>query len=110
VLFKTVKPFVNKERLLRFYSLDYQKLSPVMRESFKLIVNEYLESLLPFIKTPTLLIYGDKDKETPLYMGERYKQLLSNARLKVFKGAGHFCFIDSPLKFNMEVREFLLSK
>ena len=29
--------------------------------------------------------------------------------LLIIENAGHFCFIDKPNKFNMEVKEFLLS-
>ena len=70
---------------------------------------EHLDGRLKDIVNPTLLIFGDKDKETPLYMARRLKNGIAGSRLIVIKGAGHFCFIDRPIKFNMEVKEFLLS-
>ena len=107
--FKMLKPFLKRERLEKFYSSDYRALSPVMKESFKLIINERLDGELVKIKNPTLLVFGKNDKETPLYMARRLNRGIANSTLKVFDNAGHFCFIDKSAKFNMEVREFLLS-
>ena len=108
-LFNVLKRFIPREKLAKFYSKDYNALSPVMKESFKKIVNEYLDDRLKYILNPTLLIFGIKDKETPLYMAKRLRAGISDSRLSVIKDAGHFCFIDKPNKFNMEVKEFLLS-
>ncbi len=108
-LFKVLKHFVSKEKLKMFYSKDYLSVNPVMRQSFNLIVNEHLDDKIGNIKNPTLIIFGDKDKQTPLYMAKRLFEGIPNSKLVVVRGAGHFCFIDKPAKFNMEVREFLLS-
>lgn len=108
--FKVAKKFFSKEKLTRFYSSDYNSLSPIMQKSFIKIVTEHLDDRLEYIENPTLLVFGDKDRETPLYMAKRLNRGIKNSRLLVVKGAGHFCFIDSPMKFNGEVREFLLSK
>lgn len=107
--FKTLKLFVPKEKLKRFYSKDYLALSPIIRESFIKIVNEHLDGYLKDIQNPVLLIYGKKDKETPLYMAKKLRKNIKNSSLSVYENAGHFAFIDCPMKFNMEVREFLLS-
>ena len=107
--FSLLKKFVKKEKLKRFYSPDYLALNETMRSSFVKIINEHLESYLPLIDTPTLIINGKLDTETPLYMAKRLNKNIKESILKVFDGCGHFCFIDKPNKFNMEVREFLLS-
>ena len=107
--FKVLKTFLPKSKLQRFYSKDYLSLSPVMKQSFIKIVNEHLDGYLCSIKNQVLLIYGKKDKETPIYMAKRLNGLIKNSKLTIYKNAGHFAFIDCPYKFNMEVREFLLS-
>ena len=61
------------------------------------------------IDTATLIINGKLDAETPLYMAKKLNKNIKNSTLKVFEECGHFCFLDKPNKFNMEVREFLLS-
>ena len=109
-VFKTLKLILPKEKLSRFYSCDYNALSPVMKESFVKIVNEYLDDLLPKIENRTLIVFGENDYETPLYMAKRLYKGISGSELKVIKDAGHFAFIDKPFRFNMEVREFLFSR
>ncbi len=108
--FKALKPFIKKQKLLRFYSKDYLALSPVMRESFKKIVNEHLDGFLDKITAKTLIVFGSLDKETPIYMAKKLNQGIEKSKLIIIEDAGHFCFIDKPFKFNVEVREFLLSK
>ena len=107
--YNALKRFIPKEKLSAFFSPDYNALSPVMKESFKKIVNEHLDERLKNIKNPTFLVFGKNDKETPLYMAKRLNAGIAGSRLIVLEGAGHFCFIDKPNKFNMEVKEFLLS-
>ena len=109
ISFNFLKKFIPKEKLKGFYSSDYLALSPVMQESFIKIINETLDYALPFINNQTLLVFGDLDQETPLYMAKRFHENISNSKLKIMEGAGHFCFLDKPHAFNMEVREFLLS-
>ena len=107
--FNLLKKFISKDKLKRFYSSDYLALDEVMRKSFIKIVNEHLDGVLSSIKNQTLLIFGKNDKETPLYMAKRLNKGIKNSSLLVFENAGHFCFLDKPIKFNTEVKEFLLS-
>ena len=81
----------------------------MMKKSFIKIVNEILDEYLGFIQNQTLIINGDKDTETPLYMAKKLNENIPNSTLLMFKGATHFCFLDKPNKFNMEVKEFILS-
>ena len=106
--FNVLKKFINKEKLSAFYSKDYNALDSVMKKSFKLIVSEHLDGVLDKISVPTLIVYGKNDKETPPYMAKRFNKNIKNSKLLALN-AGHFCFIDCPHKFNMEVKEFLLS-
>lgn len=108
-LFRIVKPFLGNRKPKFFYSSDYLRCDEVMKESFRLIINEHLDSYLDKIKNPVMIIYGEKDKETPVYMAKRLRKNIKGSELTIIKDAGHFCFIDKPLKFNTEVREFLLS-
>lgn len=107
--FSLLKRFIPKEKLTSFYSSDYQSLNETMKKSFINIVNEHLDCYLKDITNQTLLVFGDLDKQTPLYMAKKFNRCIKNSSLSIYKGAGHFAFIDKPLKFNLEVREFLLS-
>lgn len=108
-LFKALRKVVPKEKLKIFYSKDYLAVDEVMKKSFNLIVSEHLDDKIQNVKNPTLIIFGERDKQTPLYMAKRLFNGIPDSRLVVIEGAGHFCFIDKPAKFNTEVREFLLS-
>lgn len=107
--FKVLKRFVKREKLLKFYSADYKALNSTMKESFKLIVGEHLDYTLKDIHNQTLIIFGKEDKDTPLYMAKKLRKNLDNSKLLILDKAGHFSFLDKPLQFNLEVREFLLS-
>lgn len=56
---------------------------------------------------PTLLIWGDKDKVTPLWQGEKLKAVISGSRLDVLKGLGHIPQIEDPLRFNGSLVSFV---
>ena len=109
VAFKVLKRLLPREKLKWFYSKDYLALDSTMKESFNKIVKEHLDDKLIKIQNPTLVIFGENDKETPVYMAKRLFNGIKDSRLIILPKAGHFCFIDKPAKFNTEVREFLLS-
>jgi pimeloyl-ACP methyl ester carboxylesterase len=89
-----------------FGSEEYRTLSPVMRESYKLIVNEDLRYCAAKIKNKTLLLYGSDDNVTPASEeGEIFNGLIKGSRLVVTKG-GHFCFAEHPEVINGEIMRF----
>lgn len=91
----------------RFGSTDYRNASGQMRSILVKLVNEDITALLPQIKVPTLLIWGDQDASTPLVIGEIMHKMISDSRLKVFSGSGHFPFLDNYEKVVMELDGFL---
>ena len=54
------------------------------------------ESAFARLTMPTLLIWGDKDKTTPLRQGERLKTLIPKSELAVFPGIGHMPHLEAP--------------
>lgn len=99
----------RQEKLDKFYSKygskDYRE-SKGLRETFVKVVNEDLRGFLPSIKSPTLLIWGDQDKDTPLYFGKIMEKEIPDAGLVVFEGAGHFSYLDRLNDFNVIVSKF----
>lgn len=88
-------------------SADYKLLPLDMKKTFVNVVNEHLDYKLKEIDNKTLLLWGENDTETPLYMAERFKKGLKNSELIVLKNAGHFAFSDCPSTFNFLVKDFL---
>lgn len=91
----------------KFASRDYLAASPLMRKCLIRVVSEDLAPLLPRINCPTLLVWGRNDTETPVRDGYTMKELIPNARLEVFDGAGHFAFLNRPEEFDRLLEEFL---
>ncbi len=90
----------------RFGSRDYRAAGS-MRPTLVKIVNENLAPLLPSIQVPTLIVWGDQDREVPRSAMEIMAARIPRARLVVFEGAGHFPFLDMPEPFCRTVSEFL---
>ena len=78
----------------RYGSSDFQQVSGVMRQTFINVVNEDLLYLASQVKASTLLFWGDKDEDTPLWMGEKLEQEIPDAGLIVHKGAGHYAYLE----------------
>ena len=75
-------------------SKDYNSLSPIMKKTFVNIVNTFLEKYVIHINVPTIIFWGAKDKDTPLYMAKCFKNLIKSCELIVVKNAGHFSYLD----------------
>jgi pimeloyl-ACP methyl ester carboxylesterase len=56
---------------------------------------------------PTLLLWGDMDREVPLQDGERLQRAIPNARLLVFRACGHLPHEEYPETFVKLVSEFV---
>lgn len=103
-----VKLKILPERSLhKFGSEDFRKLSPVMKQSFVKIVSEDLSSDAQLIMCPTLLVWGENDTETPIFMAKKLGQLIKDSGLVVFENSGHFVFIQQFARFVLILKEFL---
>jgi pimeloyl-ACP methyl ester carboxylesterase len=101
-----------RERIYRAVaSQDYANAGP-LRNTFVKLVNDDLTparatSILSQIASPTLLVWGADDTETPLASAKVMERLIPQARLVVFQNAGHFSYLDQYGKFRLIVRQFL---
>ena len=90
----------------RVASQDWLDASEAMRGTFRLVVGEDLSPRLAQVKAPTLLIWGEQDTETPLWMAERMEALLPDAGLVVLPG-GHYVYAERSAEFNRIASHFL---
>ncbi len=88
-------------------SADYNKLKGVEKKTFINIVNEDLTDILEKITLPTLIIWGNKDKDTPIYMAKKLNRKLCSSGLVVIKDAGHFSYLDKPGRVLIIIRSFM---
>lgn len=104
--YRLVKKIAPKFAERHFGSAEYRSLSPIMKESYKKIVNEDLRENARKISNAVLLVEGEQDSVTPLTEAEIYSACLPNGRLRTMSG-GHFAFAENPVLFNLIVEEFL---
>ncbi|WP_298266547.1 alpha/beta fold hydrolase [Geobacter sp.] len=64
-------------------------------------------AMLGEIRTPTLVIHGERDAICPPGAGRFLAERIAGARLALFEGAGHAPFLSDPSRFNRLVGEFL---
>lgn len=72
-----------------FGSKDYLAASGNLRETMKNVVNEDLVPLLSGINIPTLILWGDKDNTTPIWMGKIMHQKINNSKFVEIKNGDH---------------------
>ncbi len=98
-----------QEALVQKYgSKDYAALSPEMRKTFVKVVNYDQSEKLASIRNSTLLVWGDKDTETPLWMGQQMEKSISDSALIVLDGGTHFAYLEHAARFNAIARSFLV--
>jgi pimeloyl-ACP methyl ester carboxylesterase len=102
----------TSERLLsdlrkKYGSPDYNALSDEMKKTFVKVVSEDLTPLLPQVKASTLLVWGENDTETPLWMGKQMEKTIPDAGLVVFEQDDHFAYLRQWPRFVCVVRAFL---
>ena len=108
--YRRVKKFFPKFAERHFGSEEYRALSPLMRESYKKIVNEDLSACAAAVKCRTYLLYGVSDSVTPPEEeGQTFHKLISGSCFDIMPG-GHFCFSEHPDLFNTKILNFLREK
>ncbi len=78
----------------RYGSADYRAAQGVLRDTFVRVVNEDLLPYAARVSVPTLLFWGDRDKDTPLWQGRLLEQTIPDAGLVLWQGAGHYSYLD----------------
>ena len=107
-LFFWIKDEVRMEKFYKkFGSDDYQESSGIMRRILVKVVNEDLKPILKSIKASTLIIWGENDDATPLFMAKTMEKEIEDSGLVVFEGAGHYSFLDDYSRFVAVINAFL---
>ena len=100
--FRNIAKLVKKLSFLPFYDLfrkafykfiirksDYPYVDGLMKETFTNVISEDLSQFTGFIRTPTVIIWGDKDKSTPVEDAYFMNEKIRNSKLVIIKDAGH---------------------
>lgn len=100
-----------KEKLFNYFSSpDYKNININMRNTFKNIIKEDLKNYYKNIKVETLIIWGEKDEDTPLKDAYLLNKIISNSGLIILKNLPHYSYLYNPHKINKIIEIFLKEK
>lgn len=88
-------------------SEDYKAASNVMKGVLIQSVERDLRPLLAQITNEALLVWGEKDEATPLWMGEVMEKTMPNATLIVLDNDDHFAYFHQSQRF-LAILEYFL--
>lgn len=97
---------LTKKNLDNFGSSDFKALPEQMKPVFVRIVNEDLSNIVSQIACPTLIVWGEKDQSTPLYMAKILNKKIKDSGLIIYKDAGHFSYLEHHNEFLIIVEIF----
>ena len=97
-----------QEKLRQKYgSRDYNALDEEMRKTFVRVINLDLTDRYEKIHQSTLLIWGDADTETPIWMAKEMEKRIPDCGLVLLEGGTHFAYLEQNPRFNTIARYFL---
>jgi len=108
-IFKIIPGFKFGRKIFYRFVLrqtDYLKARGVMKETFKKVIREDLTPLLKKITAPTLIVWGEKDKMTPIKDAYLIKQKIKNSKLEIFD-CGHSPHLDMEDVLVKTILDFL---
>jgi pimeloyl-ACP methyl ester carboxylesterase len=98
------------QRLLEEFSTIVSEFHPI---GFRLMSLSSAEvdtrDLLAEIDVPTLLLWGEADRRSPLEVAKQFHAVIPGAKLAMIPNAGHLSNMEQPVVFNEHVRRFCLS-
>ena len=89
---RVLAPYVpdpHGPEFLDFLVNDYHEMSSYARLAWERPYDSKLARWLRRISVPTLLLYGDKDRITPVQQSKAWAELIPNAVVHIVKDAGH---------------------
>lgn len=89
----------------RIASADYREAGP-LRPVLVKVVNEDIAPLLPRVEAATLLVWGTDDDAVPVAHARSMENLIPDAGVVLFEGAGHFAYLDESDRFCAIVKHF----
>jgi len=107
-ILKYFQPIVRKIEYFLAGTRDYYYLqSEIMKGTFKKVIEEDLTSYLGKISVPTLIIWGKKDKMTPVSDAYVMNRKIAGSKLEILENVGHSPHLESPEELANIVTNFV---
>lgn len=94
----------NYQHFIKYYRPDRETYIKSVASAMK--VNNI--SLLPKIKVPTLIIGGQYDAVTPVWVQLLMHKQIGHSEFVIMRNAGHVAKLEAKENFNQTLREFLM--
>lgn len=101
------KYFYYKKLINYFSSSDYQNIPNSMKDTFKNIINEDLRKYYKLIDCDTLIIWGEKDLDTPLKDAYYLRKHINNSGLIIYQNGNHFSYLNNPVLTKNIIEKFI---
>lgn len=88
---------------------DYYRAQGPMKQTFKNIVQEQLVDYMRSVRIPTLLVWGEHDMITPVWIARKMSGVIGNSKLIVIPESDHGVSYKKPELFVATIYDFLLS-
>lgn len=85
---------------------DYKILDSISKQTFNNIIKESTTKYLKKIQTPSLILWGELDKDTPLKDGILMNKKITNSTLIKIDNVGHFPHLENPILVNNIIDNF----
>lgn len=99
----------RQKLLFHFGSTDYKNIPLSLQKTFQNIIKEDLKKYYKKITNETLIIWGEKDSDTPLKDGYYLNRKMKNSALIIYKNAGHFSYLNYLYLTIEIIKKFILS-
>lgn len=96
---RKLRNFIRRWFYKAIDSEDYIDVG-ALKDIYLNVASEDLTQDLKKIILPTVLIWGENDKDTPVNNGKMMHQLIKNSQLYIVSQAGHYVFLDNEKDFN----------
>ena len=98
---------VNKEDIDR-YIHHVLNVDPIFFTRLLKSAQEHTaEDILPDVKIPTLIIAGEEDQFTPLWISKKMHRLIPESELTIIKKGTHAALVEQPELINLRIEKFI---
>lgn len=88
---------------------EYARAQGAMKETFKNVVSENLLDYMSSVRVPTLLVWGEQDIITPVWIAQKMKNVIHDAHVVIIPNADHGVAYKQPKEFFAAIYDFLLT-
>lgn len=103
-----LNPGLADKKVLREYIEHFTSMDPVFLAKLARSMQEYnAEPLLKKIRVPTLIVAGENDRFTPVWLSKKMHHLIAKSELLVIKKGTHVALIEQPALINLRIEKFI---